>query len=70
LLLVINPRDSAVNRGAIERLARYWTANKPDAVHVHRLTDMPRFSHDIIEPKRDPAVSKRVTQVVVELIDR
>jgi Alpha/beta hydrolase family len=69
LLLVINPRDSAVNRGAIERLARYWTANKPDAVHVHRLTDMPRFSHDIIEPKRDPAVSKRVTQVVVELID-
>jgi alpha-beta hydrolase superfamily lysophospholipase len=70
LLLVVNPRDSAVNRRAIERLARYWSARKPDAVRVHRLTDMPRFSHDIIEPKRDPAVSKRVTQVLVELIDR
>lgn len=70
LLLVINPRDSAVNRRAIERLARYWSAQKPGAVGIHRLTGMPRFSHDIIEPKRDPAVSERVTQVLVELIDR
>jgi carboxylesterase len=69
LVLVVNPRDSAVNRGAIERLARSWSGTKPDAVHVHRLTNMPRFSHDIIEPKRDPEVSKRVTQVLVELID-
>ncbi len=70
LLVVVNPRDSAVNRRAIERLARYWTVKKPNAVHVHRLTDMPPFSHDIIEPKRDAAVSKRVTQILVELIDR
>lgn len=70
LFVIVNPRDSAVNRGAIERLARYWTANKPGSVHVQRLTDMPRFSHDIIEPKRDPLVAKRVTQVLVELLDR
>jgi carboxylesterase len=70
LLLVVNPRDSAVNRRAIERLANYWIAGKPDAVRVHRLTDMPRFSHDIIEPKRHPDVAKRVTDVLVELIDR
>jgi pimeloyl-ACP methyl ester carboxylesterase len=70
LFLVVNPRDSAVNRSAIERLARYWTAGKNEAVHLHRLTDMPRFSHDIIEPKRNPPVAKRVTHVLVELIDR
>jgi pimeloyl-ACP methyl ester carboxylesterase len=70
LVIVLNPRDSAVNRGAINRLSRYWSAQRPEAVHVHRLTNMPRFSHDIIEPKRDPDVAKRVGQVLVELIDR
>lgn len=70
LLLVINTRDSAVNKSAIERLARYWRARKPGAVNVRRLTDLPRFMHDIIEPKRYPDVAKRVLPVVVELIDR
>lgn len=70
LVLVINMRDSAVNKGAIERLARYWTARKPQSVNVRRLTDIPAFMHDIIEPKRYPVVAKRVLPMLVELIDR
>jgi hypothetical protein len=30
---------------------------------------MPPFVHDIIEPKRFPAVAQRVLPVLVELID-
>ncbi|HEY9179868.1 MAG TPA: alpha/beta fold hydrolase [Candidatus Baltobacteraceae bacterium] len=70
LVLVINPHDSAVNKRAIARLGERWLCRKPQAVSIHRLTGTPLFLHDIIEPKRDPAVSQRVTQVLVELIDR
>lgn len=70
LVIVVNPRDSAVNRRAIERLARYWAARKPGAVHVHRLTGMPLFAHDVIEPKRYAGAAQRVSQLLVELIDR
>lgn len=70
LTIVINPRDSTVNRKAIERLARYWTARKGPAVRVHRLTGMPPFVHDIVEPKRHPALAKRIASELVELIDR
>lgn len=70
LVVVVNPWDSAVNKGAIRRLARYWSARKRGAVELHALRDMPPFVHDIIEPKRYPDVAKRVTPVIVELIDR
>lgn len=70
LVLVLNPRDSAVNKRAIMRLAQRWFRTKPQAVTVHRLRGMPPFVHDIIEPKRHPQVAQRVTPVLVELIDR
>lgn len=70
LVLVINPRDSAVNRRAIVRLGAQWLKHKPRAVKVHRLTGVPPFLHDIVEPKRYPEVSQRVMPVLVELIDR
>lgn len=70
LVLVINPRDSAVNKRAIMRLAQRWFRRKPQAVTIHRLSGLPPFLHDIIEPKRYIAVSERVTPVLVEIIDR
>jgi pimeloyl-ACP methyl ester carboxylesterase len=70
LVLVVNPRDSAVNKRAIVRLAERWRRTKPHAVTIHRLTGTPLFLHDIIEPKRSPAVAERVSAVLVELIDR
>ncbi len=70
LVLVVNPRDSAVNKRAIVRLAQRWHRTKPHAVTIHRLKGLPAFVHDIIEPKRYPAVAQRVTRELVELIDR
>lgn len=70
LVLVVNPRDSAVNKRAIIRLGERWLRAKPHAVTIARLAGMPPFVHDVIEPKRHPAVAQRVTQVLVELIDR
>lgn len=70
LVLVLNPRDSSVNRRAIMRLGAQWLKRKPRGVTVHRLRGVPPFLHDIIEPKRYPAVSQRVMPVLVELIDR
>jgi len=69
LVLVINPRDSAVNKRAIVKLAKRWMSGKPDAVRIHRLANLPPFVHDIIEPKRYPHVAQRVLPVLVELID-
>lgn len=69
LVLIVNTRDSAVNKRAIEKLGRYWNARKPGAARLLRLTDLPPFLHDVIEPKRYPEVSKRVTPLVVECID-
>lgn len=69
LVLVINPRDSAVNNRAIARLAARWRRMKPDAVTIHRLNGLPPFLHDIIEPKRYPDVARRVLPVLVEIID-
>ena len=69
LVLVVNPRDSAVNNRAILRLGERWIQNKPGSVHVRRLAGVPPFLHDIIEPKRYPDVAKRVLPIVVELID-
>jgi carboxylesterase len=69
VVLVINPRDSAVNNRAIVRLAQRWRRRKPEAVTVHRLSGLPPFLHDIIEPKRYPDVARRVLPVLVELID-
>lgn len=70
LVLVINPRDSTVNNRAIARLGERWFRLKPQALTVHRLNGLPPFVHDIIEPKRYPRVSQRVTPVLVEIIDR
>ncbi len=70
LVLIVNTRDSTVNKRAIGKLARYWSARKPGAVRIIRLTDLPPFLHDVIEPKRYPEVSKRVTPLMVECIDR
>ena len=70
VVLVVNPRDSAVNNRAILRLGRRWLRMKPGAVAVHRLDGLPPFLHDIIEPKRYPEVARRVTPVLVEIIDR
>jgi pimeloyl-ACP methyl ester carboxylesterase len=68
IVLVLNPRDSTVNKRAILRLWSRWSALKPQSVTLHRLTGLPPFLHDIIEPKRYPEVSQRVTREVVELI--
>lgn len=70
LVLVVNPGDSAVNKRAIMRLAQRWRRHKLSAVTIHRLRGVPPFMHDIIEPERHPAVSQRVTPLIVELIDR
>ena len=70
LVLVINPHDSAVNKRAIMRLGQQWFRTKPQGVTIHRLAGTPPFLHDIVEPKRYPAVAERVTTVLVELIDR
>lgn len=70
LVLVINPRDSAVNKRAIMRLGQRWFHTKPQSVTIHRLKGTPPFLHDIIEPKRYPAVAQRVAAVLVELVDR
>jgi pimeloyl-ACP methyl ester carboxylesterase len=70
LVLVINPRDSAVNKRAIMRLGQRWFRQKPQGVTIHRLKGLPPFVHDIIEPKRYPKVAQRVTPVLVEIIDR
>jgi|SRR5579872_596238 len=70
LVLVINPRDSAVNKRAIGRLGQRWFRNKPQAVKMVRLHGLPPFLHDIIEPKRYAKVSERIRPVLVEIIDR
>jgi hypothetical protein len=51
-------------------LGERWFKLKPQAVTVHRLNGLPPFVHDIIEPKRYPQVSQRVTPLLVEIIDR
>lgn len=70
LVLVVNPRDSAVNKRAIFRLGRRWFRHKPACVMIHRLQGMPPFVHDIIEPKRYATVAQRVTPQIVEIIDK
>jgi pimeloyl-ACP methyl ester carboxylesterase len=70
LVLVINPRDSAVNNRAIMRLGERWLQRKPGAVTIQRLSGLPPFVHDIIEPKRYPQVAQQVLPVLVEIIDR
>jgi len=69
LVLVINPRDSTVNRRAVMRLAARWAAHKSNAVRLERLSGLPPFVHDIIEPKRYPQAAQRVLPVLVEIID-
>lgn len=69
LVLVVNPRDSAVNKRAILRLGQRWFLRKPGSVAIHRLRGLPPFVHDIIEPKRYPNVAQRVTPELVEIID-
>jgi carboxylesterase len=69
VVLVVNTRDSTINKRAIVKLGARWSRYKPQAVQLHRLTGMPPFVHDIIEPKRFPAVAQRVLPVLVELID-
>lgn len=68
VIVVVNSREPAVNNSAILQLVEQWTKHKPQAVRVHRFTDLP-FAHDIIEPKRYPEVAQRVAAVLVELID-
>jgi pimeloyl-ACP methyl ester carboxylesterase len=70
LVLVVNTHDSTINKRAIVKLGAQWARNKPDGVRVHRLTDLPAFVHDIIEPDRYPALAQRVLPVLVELVDR
>jgi pimeloyl-ACP methyl ester carboxylesterase len=70
LVLVINPRDSAVNKRAIMRLGQRWFRKKPQSVRIARLQGLPPFVHDIIEPKRYPKVAQRIMPVLLEIIDR
>ena len=69
IVLVTNSREAAVNNRAVERLFAQWHRLKPNAVHTHRLENLP-ISHDIIEPKRHPELARRVLETLVELIDR
>jgi carboxylesterase len=69
IVMVTNSRETAVNNRAAMRLTQRWRLHKPQAVATHRFDDLP-LVHDIIEPKRYPEVSRRVLEVLVELIDR
>lgn len=69
LVIVFNPSDSTVNKRAILKLARQWRARKPQSVRLHRLSNLPPFVHDIIEPNRYPGVSERIRPAIVDLID-
>lgn len=69
LAVVLNPGDSSVNKRAIVKLAKQWQASRPRSVRIHRLSDIPPFVHDIIEPGRFPDVARRVRPIIVELID-
>jgi alpha-beta hydrolase superfamily lysophospholipase len=70
LVLIVNRSDSAVNKRAIERLGSRWSAHKPDAVRMERLSGLPPFLHDVVEPDRNPKAAERVKQLFVELLDR
>jgi pimeloyl-ACP methyl ester carboxylesterase len=70
LTVLVNPMDATVNRRAIRRLARNWSAFRPAAVNVEQLQNMPLFSHDVLEPKRSPEAAARVAARIVELLDR
>ena len=59
----------AVNNRAIRKLARLWAVSKPGSIEVVKLLGVPMV-HDIIEPKRYPAIAQRVNAQLVEIIDR
>lgn len=69
LTLITHRWEPAVNNRAIHKLARLWDASKPGSLEVVKLRGVPMV-HDIVEPKRYPAIAERVNASLVEMIDR
>ena len=69
LTLVTHRWEPAVNNRAIHKLARLWAASKPGSLEIVKLRGVPMV-HDIVEPKRYPALAQRVNAQLVEMIDR
>lgn len=67
--LVTHRWEPAVNNRAIRKLARLWAESKPGALELVRLAGVPMV-HDIVEPKRYPAIAERVNASLVDIIDR
>ena len=63
--IVINAAETSVNNRTAERLARVWRSAGA-SIAVHRLNGL-TWSHDIIEPAREPA--RRALATLVEIID-
>jgi alpha-beta hydrolase superfamily lysophospholipase len=63
--IVINAAETSVNNRTAERLAGDWR-NAGASIAVHRLRGL-GWSHDIIEPAREPA--QRALATLIEIID-
>jgi pimeloyl-ACP methyl ester carboxylesterase len=63
--IVINAAETSVNNRTAERLAGAWR-NAGASIAVHRLQGL-EWSHDIIEPAREPA--RRALATLIEIID-
>ncbi len=68
LVFVTNARESAVNNGAVRRLASSLREASPQRVEEVVLREVP-FLHDIIEPLRYPHVADRVYPQLLDIIE-
>jgi pimeloyl-ACP methyl ester carboxylesterase len=68
VILVTNAREAAVNNRAIRRLEAALRAHSPRRLEHAVLRGIP-FSHDVIEPLRNPRVSDKVYSQLLALIE-
>ncbi|MDQ2864906.1 MAG: alpha/beta fold hydrolase [Candidatus Eremiobacteraeota bacterium] len=68
IVFVTNARETAVNNGAVRRLASMLGAVSGTRVSEVVLRDTP-FTHDIVEPLRSPAVADKVYPRLLALIE-
>ena len=69
LILVTNAKEAAVSNRAVRRLERLLHARSGGRVEHVVLRGIP-ISHDIIEPRRHPAIAEAVFPELLDLIDR
>jgi pimeloyl-ACP methyl ester carboxylesterase len=68
IIAVTNSREAAVSNRAVRALVSLWKTQRLNGIDTYEFVGLP-ISHDIVEPRKNPAIFERVYPILLKLLE-